>query len=190
MPFKDDNALVGKLLLATPQMDDPRFARAVIFVCAHDSNGAMGLVINQKLLNLDMPALYAQLGIEHDHVHAMDAPVLQGGPVESQRGFILHGSHYIQKDTIRVNDQFSVTGTLEALRALGTGDGPTAFLFMLGYAGWGEGQLERELEDNAWLIIDPTAELLFHTEPDLKWDAAIATLGFNPSFLSAQAGHA
>jgi putative transcriptional regulator len=186
--------LTGKLLLAMPGMGDPRFHRAVIFMCAHDANGAMGLVINHILPGLDFRQLLEQLSLGGQPVtggpSADRLQVLSGGPVESARGFILHSEDYMQKDTVRIGDQFGVTGTVDALRAIARGDGPKRILFILGYAGWGAGQLDRELQDNAWLVVDPDPKLIFETDPDQKWEMAIRKIGIDPTMLSGVAGRA
>ncbi len=183
--------LAGRVLVAMPGMEDPRFHRAVIFVCAHDANGAMGLVLNRVLPGLDLGSLLNQL-----HIGDAAAPppsvqtVLGGGPVEEARGFILHSQDYSQKDTVRVGRDFGVTGTVDALRAIAEGRGPKDMLFILGYAGWTAGQLEQELQENAWLVADADPGLIFYTDPDHKWEAAIRRLGVDPAMLSGAAGRA
>ena len=181
--------LCGRLLLAMPGMNDPRFHRAVIFLCAHDAKGAMGLVINNPLPALDFMQLLPQLNIDPPAAR-IDLPVLSGGPVENARGFVLHGADFSLSDTIRVNDAFGVTGTVDALRAVASGQGPRPLLFMLGYAGWEAGQLERELQDNVWLIADALPGLVFDAGAAEKWERCIRQLGVDPAMLSAAAGHA
>jgi len=190
---KKPEYLAGKLLLAMPMMSDLRFHKAVIFMCAHDENGAMGLVINQKLPDLDFSQLLKQLKITSDIKLDMPqraVPVLNGGPVENSRGFLLHSSEFKQNDTILINAQCSVTGTLEALKEVAIGKGPNNLLFILGYAGWGAGQLEHEIQDNAWLVTDPDPEIIFTASPDEKWTLAIQKMGINPAMLSGSAGRA
>lgn len=185
--------LIGKLLLAMPAMGDPRFHRAVIFMCAHDANGAMGLVINHALPGLEFVELIEQLGITSDievKLKPSAVPVMSGGPVESARGFMLHSNDFKQADTIAIDNSCSVTGTLEALKEVATGKGPDQLLFILGYAGWGAGQLDREIQDNAWLVVDPDPAIIFHPDVEEKWTLAIQKLGFNPAMLSGEAGHA
>jgi len=186
---KKDNYLVGRLLLAMPQMGDPRFYKAVVFVCSHDENGAMGLVINHALPGLDIGALLQQMKIEVDE-STQDTPVMSGGPVESARGFILHSNDFKQKDTVHVCDDISVTGTVDALKVIATGQGPAQMLFILGYAGWGAGQLDQELQQNAWLVIDPDADLIFGPGTDEKWDRAVRKLGIDPGMFSGASGSA
>jgi putative transcriptional regulator len=187
---KESLYLTGKLLLAMPSMGDPRFHRAVIFMCAHDTNGAMGLVINHTLPGLEFSQLLSQLKIVSDiNVNFRDLPVMAGGPVESARGFLLHSGEFTRKDTVKI-DTYGITGTIEALRDIVAGNGPGQLLFILGYAGWGAGQLDREIQDNAWLVVDADPEIIFHAEADEKWEMACAKLGINPAMLSGEAGRA
>jgi putative transcriptional regulator len=187
----DPAYLTGKLLLAMPGMGDPRFQRAVIFLCAHDANGAMGLVINHIMPGVDFDMLLDQLNID---AAAPRTPthikVLSGGPVEAARGFILHSDEYSQKDTIRIDGKFGVTGTIDALRAIAEGKGPKEMLFILGYAGWGAGQLDKELQDNAWLVADAAPDLIFNADADDKWTLAIRQIGVDPAMLSGDTGRA
>lgn len=183
----------GKLLLAMPSMSDPRFHKSVIFVCAHDENGAMGLVVNQKMQGVAFSKLLEQLGLLSDidvSKGDINIPVMSGGPVEAQRGFVLHGSDFNREETISVNEDFAVTGTVEALKDIAQGNGPDELLFVLGYAGWSPGQLDDEIQQNAWLMLDADQQIIFGTGPDDKWDAAIKRLGIDPSMLSGEAGRA
>lgn len=184
------NSLLGKLLLATPQMGDSRFERAVIFICAHDENGAMGLILNQKMPNFGFTNLLEQLGIEANQDQAIKIPVMLGGPVETARGFLLHGTDYKLKDTIAINDNFSVTATLDCLKSVAEGEGPKNSIFMLGYAGWDSGQLEDELKENTWLVADADNTLIFDTQTPQLWEKAVQTLGIEPAFLTIHAGNA
>jgi putative transcriptional regulator len=181
--------LSGKLLAAMPSMADPRFHRALIFLCAHDAGGAMGIVINNELSDLPISFLLAQLSVDAPDDFA-DFPVLQGGPVERARGLLLHSSDVLKTESIRIDRDFAVTGTIDALREIIAGSGPSDKLFALGYAGWSPGQLEAEIADNAWLVIDADPELVFRTPPSLKWDRALKKLGVDPAFLTATAGRA
>jgi len=188
-----DPYLTGKLLLAMPGMGDLRFHKAVIFVCAHDENGAMGLVINHALPGLEFDQLLNQLGIASDiEVKRTDmaVPILSGGPVEAARGFLLHSGEFNQTDTIKIDDRYSVTGTVDALKEVATGKGPDKMLFILGYAGWTIGQLDEEIQSNSWLVVDPDPGIIFEAPPDEKWDMAIAKLGIDPGMLSGEAGRA
>lgn len=190
---KDSRYLTGKLLLAMPAMGDPRFHRAVIFICAHDENGAMGLVINHVLPGFEFGKLLSQLGIASDievDLKKISVPVMSGGPVEAARGFVLHSGDFSRKDTVRIDDLYSVTGTVEALKDIASGNGPDNMLFILGYAGWSAGQLDSEMQQNAWLVVDPDPLLIFHASPDKKWDMAIEKLGIDPLMLSSESGRA
>ena len=191
MAEKDDKYLTGRVLLATPSMGDPRFHKAVIYVCAHDEHGAMGLVINHHLPGVDMKDLLKQLEIEKTTDSAIDdIPVLSGGPVETARGFVLHSTDFEQGETIKINKDFSVTGTIDALKAIANGEGPEDLLFILGYAGWDAGQLDRELQDNAWLVLDPDKALIFAHTADDMWHKAIEKIGIDPGMLSGTSGRA
>jgi putative transcriptional regulator len=176
-----------------PGMGDSRFHKAVIFMCAHDENGAMGLVINHVMPGVDLAQLLAQLNIEVDGAaeeRSAQVPVMSGGPVESARGFVLHGNDFSQGDTIRIDNHLSVTGTIDALKAIAGGEGPRRMLFILGYSGWGAGQLDREIQDNAWLVADADPEIVLSLKPEDKWDRAVARLGVDPAMLSGAAGRA
>lgn len=190
----DKNGLTGKLLLAMPGMGDPRFQRAVIFICNHDQNGAMGLVINHILPGVDMASLLEQLNITNtgteDSGTLTDISVLSGGPVETARGFILHSPDFRQDDTIAVNDNFALTGTIDALKAISEGKGPENMLFILGYSGWSPGQLDNELRQNAWLMTDADPVLVFGTDAAGIWEAAAAKIGIDPAMLSGTGGSA
>lgn len=185
--------LNGKLLLAMPMMTDPRFARAVIFLCAHDANGAMGIVINQIMPDVKFAELLGQIKTSAPlelPKTLPGIPVMRGGPVEMARGFLLHSAEYQKPDTIRVDERFGVTGTVDALKDIAAGKGPEKMVFALGYAGWGAGQLDKELQENAWLSLDADADLVFATQAKDKWDQAFKKLGIDPGMLSASAGRA
>lgn len=188
---KDNFYLAGKMLLAMPMLGDPRFHKAVIFICAHDENGAMGLVVNNTLAGFDMDQLLEQVGIApgERNLESINFPVMAGGPVESARGFLLHDESFIQKDTIRI-DQFGITGTIDALKEIATGNGPDDLLFILGYAGWSPGQLDEEIQQNSWLVADADPAIIFHANPDEKWNMAVRKMGIEPAMLSAEAGRA
>jgi putative transcriptional regulator len=184
------DSLAGQLLVAMPQMSDPRFARSVIYVCAHsDDAGAMGLVINKPLGSLTMGELFPQLQIEPSSA-ADGHPVHFGGPVDAGRGFVLHTSDYREDATLHVGGDIAVTATLEVLRAIGKGQGPRQSLFALGYAGWAPGQLDGEIQANGWLSVAADPEIVFTGDCDAKWGRALAKLGVDMSMLSSDAGHA
>lgn len=189
----DESSLVGKLLLAMPSMGDPRFNKAVIFMCAHDQDGAMGLVINHGLPGVELEQLLEQLGLISDieiDLKQLSLPLLAGGPVDNSRGFLLHTGEYTHDDTVKIDEGFSVTGTIDALKDVAHGKGPEQVLFILGYAGWGGGQLDHELQDNAWLVAEADEDIIFGLPNDEKWEKAVQKLGFDPGMLSGNAGHA
>ncbi len=193
MAHNNDTDLSGKFLLAMPGMGDPRFHKAVILVCAHDDNGAMGLVINHMLPGIDLENLLGQLNITPSAGKpnpVSGIAVMSGGPVDNVRGFIIHTPEFHQQDTVRINGEISVTGTVDALRAVASGEGPQQMIFVLGYAGWGPGQLDQELQDNAWLVFDAIPEIIFETETDKKWDAVVRRMGIDPVMLSSTVGRA
>lgn len=179
----------GQMLLAMPAMTDPRFERAVIYMCAHNDEGAMGLVINKALDSIDFRELLGQLDIPVGD-SMRDITVRFGGPVENQRGFVLHSGEYQHDETLMVSEQVGLTATLDILRALARGDGPERSILALGYAGWGPGQLESEMHDNAWLSVPYDEELMFRVGDDEKWERAFNSIGVDLSVLSGTAGRA
>lgn len=182
--------LSGKLLIAMPGLGDPRFARSVIFICAHSEEGAMGLVVNRPAGDLRFADLLRQLGIEPGP-NSPSPPIHFGGPVESGRGFVLHSNDYAAREaTLCVNSGFSMTATLDILEDITSGQGPASALLALGYAGWGPGQLETEILQNGWLTCEAEHDLVFATHDAGKWARALATLGVDPESLSAAAGRA
>lgn len=179
----------GQMLLAMPAMTDPRFERAVIYMCAHNDEGAMGLVINKTLDSIDFRELLGQLDIPAGE-SARDIPVHFGGPVENQRGFVLHSGEYRHDETLMVTEHVGLTATLDILRALAAGEGPERSILALGYAGWGPGQLDAEIHDNAWLSVPYEDELMFAVSDDDKWERAFNSIGVDLSVLSGTAGRA
>jgi putative transcriptional regulator len=185
-----ENFLEGKLLIAMPGMADDRFARTVIYMCAHSPQGAMGLVINKPIPGLTFQQLLAQMDIPTGGGFH-DRPILFGGPVDTERGFVLHTRDYEAPDaTLQVSDEIALTATKDILRAMAEGQGPRDALFALGYAGWGPGQVESEFHDNGWLHCDAETALVLGLEPERKWRAALAKLGVDPTGLSANMGRA
>ncbi len=183
-------SLTGQLLVAMPQMLDERFARSVVYMCAHSGEtGAMGLVINKVIGSLTMAELFNQLELEPSPL-AAGHPVHFGGPVEAGRGFVLHTADYREDATLVIDDKISVTATLDILRAIGEGRGPRRCLFALGYAGWAPGQLDAEIQANGWLSVAADSELVFDAHDEGKWQRALAKLGVHLSALSGEAGHA
>ncbi|HEY1259147.1 MAG TPA: YqgE/AlgH family protein [Stellaceae bacterium] len=183
-------SLAGQLLVAMPQMGDPRFARSVIYMCAHsDDAGAMGLVINKPIGSLTMGELFDQLEINPQGTGTA-RPVHFGGPVETGRGFVLHTADYQEEATLHVEGNIAVTATIEILRAIGRGQGPRQCLLALGYAGWGPGQLDAEIQANGWLSVAADDGIVFDPDYDGKWQRALAKLGIDLSMLSTEAGRA
>ena len=181
--------LSGQILLAMPGLTDPRFARTVIYLCAHSADGAMGLVLNRVLESLTFPDLLEQLGIETASVED-SISIHFGGPVESGRGFVLHTPDYVQDATLVVDGEIALTATVDILKAIAGGTGPRRCLLALGYAGWGPGQLDDEIKSNGWLNVAADDELIFGPDLDRKWDQAMGKLGIDPRMLSDTAGHA
>jgi putative transcriptional regulator len=181
--------LSGHLLIAMPTMRDPRFARTLIYMCAHNAEGAMGIVINRLIGSLSYSDLFRQLGLESENIRD-DRKVHFGGPVETSRGFVLHSSDKLEDGSLLVDDEVALTSTTDILKAIGAGDGPTRSLLALGYAGWGPGQLDAELQANSWLHVSADQDLLFDPDLDSKWIRAMAKIGVNLGMLSGEAGHA
>jgi putative transcriptional regulator len=184
-----DQYLEGQMLLAMPAMTDPRFERTVIYICAHNDDGAMGLVVNKTLDSIDFRELLGQFDISA----AADMRPLAvhfGGPVENQRGFVLHSMDYRHAETLVMDDRIGLTATLDILRDLAQGTGPERAIMALGYAGWGAGQLESEMQQNAWLSVPYDPRLVFDTADDAKWERAFNSIGVDLSVLSGSAGRA
>ena len=186
---QDGSYVTGQLLIAMPGMRDERFAKSVIYMCAHTEEGAMGLVLNQRLDSLTFAELISQLELDEKHL-SRDVPVHFGGPVESGRGFVLHTSDYQQDATLEVVNGVALTATVDILKAIAQGKGPQKSLLALGYAGWGPGQLDMEIRANGWLQVPSDSEIIFDIEPDTKWERAIQKLGIDPRMLSDDVGHA
>jgi len=182
--------LSGKILIAMPDMGDPRFARSVILICAHSDEGAMGLIINHPTGDVDLSHLADQLDLECAP-EFRDRPIHTGGPVETERGFVLHSQDYSSAiSTMRVTSDISLTGTLDILEDIAQANGPEKTLVLLGYCGWGPGQLESELAQNAWLTGDAPFDLVFSTPDRKKWEVALANENIDALALSSTAGHA
>ena len=182
--------LTGKILIAMPGMGDPRFEHSVVFVCSHNDDGAMGLIVN-KSTDLKLGDLLSQLEIEPKEASRGQMPVYFGGPVETARGFVLHSPDYDSSlHSMAVNGEFSMTATLDILEDIALGNGPERALMMLGYAGWGPGQLEDEISANGWLTGEAEIGMIYDGPEVDKWSAALQALGVDPLTLSASAGHA
>ena len=184
--------LSGKLLLAMPGMADPRFERAVIAVCVHDEGGAVGVGIGQKRAGLRFRSLLKQLDM--DPGEAPDCAVHHGGPVEPGRGFVLHSDDWGGQDTLQITGAggklFAMTGTIDVLKAIAEGNGPSQWIVSLGYAGWGEGQLEQEMTRHGWFAVDGDPAMLFDTPTDERWAAGFKSAGIDPRLLSSETGAA
>ena len=181
--------LSGQLLVAMPRMSDGRFARTVIYVCVHTKDGAMGIVINRMLGSLTFKQLLEQLDIK-SHGLAEELRVHYGGPVETSKGFVLHSTDKLEEGSVLIDDDVALTPTTDILRAIAAGSGPRHSLLALGYAGWGPGQLDSELQENVWLNVDADNALLFDRDIETKWHRAIAKIGIDVNKLSGEAGHA
>ena len=187
--INDGSKLSGKFLVATPQMLDPRFARAVIYICNHDKDGAMGLVIN-KTKDMPLSKMLNHIGIDGE-VKVADSPVLSGGPVDTNRGFVLHSPDFKNlNNSLKLSDTLMMTSTKDVLESLVADHAPDKAVLAVGYAGWSDGQLERELQNNAWLVVDGDEALIFDTDMDGKWTKALSKIGVTPEMLSATGGSA
>jgi putative transcriptional regulator len=197
---RDDSGsgyLDGQILIAMPGMSDERFARSVIFICAHSPEGAMGIVLNRPAADLSLPDLLVQLEIvpESERIRLPQQvgrmQVLIGGPVETSRGFVLHSpDFYIDQSTLPIDDSICLTATIDILRAIARGEGPRNAVLALGYAGWSAGQLESEIQANGWLNCPADVELIFNSSADTRYQMALRKIGIDPGMLSMEAGHA
>jgi putative transcriptional regulator len=182
-------SLKTHLLIAMPALEDPNFARTVTYICEHGENGAMGIVINRPTeLHLTDILQHMELGTAMGEAGAQT--VFLGGPVEEERGFVLHTHTAPWDSTLAVDDVISITTSRDILEAMAKGDGPSKTLVALGYAGWGAGQLEQEMKDNAWLSCPAESSILFDLPPEERWEAAVRLIGVDVSLLSSEAGHA
>lgn len=173
-----------------PGLQDERFATSVILICAHSDEGAMGLILNKPVDHVTLPELFQQLGLQLD-VRLRSHVIHAGGPVELERGFVLHSPDYdTEMSTLQVSPDFSMTATLDVLEDMAAGYGPARALVALGYCGWAPGQLEGEIADNGWLIGDITPALVFSADDERKWDLAMSAQGIDPLTLSTAAGRA
>ena len=179
----------GQLLVAMPNMPDPRFERSVIYLCAHTADGAMGLVVNKLIDSLSFPDLLGQLGIESSDVDDQ-IRVHFGGPVEAARGFVLHSTDYVHDATMMVDDHFALTATVDVLKAMARGQGPRQSLLALGYAGWAAGQLDSEIQTNGWLTVPADEHLVFLSEIESRWEDSVKRIGIDLGKLSGDVGHA
>jgi putative transcriptional regulator len=189
--------LDGQMLIAMPSMRDERFARTLIYMCAHSSEGAMGIVVNQPAADISFPDLLVKLDVipANERIQlprrAGTVKVLKGGPVETQRGFVLHtADFFIENSTLPIDEGICLTATLDILKAIARDEGPASAVLALGYAGWAPGQLEKEIQHNGWLHCTADSELVFGTDTGGKYEKAMGKLGIDLGMLSSEAGHA
>ncbi|MBX3593879.1 YqgE/AlgH family protein [Sphingomonas sp.] len=180
--------LTGQILLAMPGIGDPRFERAVIAMCAHDAQGALGIGIGEVIAGLTFHELLGQFDIDPGNV--ADAPVHAGGPVEPRRGFVLHSTDWAGQDTIDVAGRWGLSGSIDVLRAIAEQRGPSRWLVALGYAGWGEGQLDGEMTRHGWFNIAGDAAMLFDVDTHARWESCFRRSGIDPRLLANDAGNA
>jgi putative transcriptional regulator len=181
--------LTGQFLLAMPHMQDPRYEKAVIYICGHDTNGAMGLVVNKHLGDLTLKGLLEYLNLPQESIRR-DLPIYFGGPVDTGRGFVLHSDDFTHPGTVPLGNHIALTATVDVLQAIAEGGGPKECLLAMGYVGWGPGQLDTELHSNRWLQVEADPEILFEISVEKKWEKAIAKLGVTPESLSEEFGQA
>lgn len=180
--------LRNHFLVAMPGLSDPLFANSITYICDHSPEGAMGLVVN-RALDLHLSDVFEQMSLGYDEEHGR-APILAGGPVNTQRGFVLHPTGGVWQSTMQITPYVSLTASRDIIAAIADGKGPKDALFVLGYSGWGAGQLENELKENSWLTVPADAEILFHTPLEQRWHAAAMRLGVDMNLMPIQAGHA
>lgn len=185
----ESSPLTNQLLIAMPALRDPNFARGVTFLCQHGEDGAMGLMIN-RLSEYRLGDVLAQMNMTSELAEVVDAPVLIGGPMQPERGFVLHSPLGEWESSFRISDRLSVTTSRDILVAMAAGEGPRHAIVTLGYSGWSPGQLEQELRDNAWLTAPASEEVLFATPLEERWEAAANIVGVNLIQLASYAGHA
>lgn len=188
-PIEDGTQLAGQLLVAMPNMRDPNFAGSVIVLCAHSAGGAMGLILNQPIPKLSFEELLKQVGVE-PLPPQRSIRLVNGGPVEESRGFVLHSGEWTAEGSLPVEGGYCLTASLDILKAIASGGGPRQGLLALGYAGWGAGQLENEIARNDWLCVEADEDLLFGGDDATRWSRAMAKLRIDPALLSGEAGHA
>lgn len=186
--MSDYESLANQFLIAMPSLADPNFERSVTLICEHNSEGALGLIIN-KTTALNLGEVFEQLDLSHEDNALPDQPVMHGGPVATSRGFVLHDLDQDWDSSLRLDSGLHLTTSRDIMEAMANGDGPARALFALGYAGWTAGQLESEISENAWLSVASSPDLIFDTPVDQRWDAATRLLGIDPSRLSMVAGH-
>lgn len=195
MPSQPDDATPlnphfygGRMLLAMPGMSDPRFARAAIALCVHDEHGAMGVDVGHAIEGLSLAKLVENFGIEAPQL--AHVPVMRGGPVDAQRGFVLHGPEWGGPDSITVTEEWSLSGSVDILKAIAAGEGPGRYIVALGYSGWSSGQLEHEMTRHGWFLGGALPLDLMRLAPGQRWDASFAACGVDSRLLAGAAGQA
>ena len=186
---RDETSLAGQVLIAMPGLPDPECEHAVIYMCAHTDEGAMGIIVNRPLAEPKFADLLVQLEVD-PRPPARAIALCKGGPVDHSRGFVLHTSDWTGDGSLKVDGQVALTASLDVLKALARGGGPREGILALGYANWGPGQLDNEIRQNSWLNTDPDMALLFDADHDSKWSRALAKLRVDPGLLSSAAGRA
>ncbi len=184
-----DSTLTNQLLIAMPGMADPNFSTTVTLICEHNDEGALGIVINRPL-TVRLAELFEQLNVDSPDPNTGDEPVLAGGPVGTERGFVLHAPGWSYENTLAVSDDIQLTLSRDVIDDMASGEGPDRSIVALGYAGWQPGQLEEEMLSNSWLNVPATPELVFDTPYAKRWDSAARTLGIDIARMSSDAGHA
>jgi putative transcriptional regulator len=187
MPSQD--FLTNQFLVAMPSMEDPNFRESVTFICEHSAQGALGIIINRPM-NVVLDDVLKQLALKTDDPDTAASPVYLGGPVQTERGFVIHEPHGDWEATLKVTDSIGVTTSRDVLEALAAGGGPLRCMVALGYAGWTAGQLEEEIKGNSWLSVPADSRIIFDTPVELRWQAAARLLGVDLALLSGDAGHA
>ncbi len=186
---KKDGYSTGQILIAMPQLQDSFFTRSIVYICAHNADGAMGIVLNKPLPSLTFPDLLEQLEID-EKAGVDEQKVHFGGPVETARGFVLHSSEYVREGTIQVDDKVALTTTVEIIRDIAANTGPEKVLIALGYSGWDAGQLDEEIQSNGWLNVEADDDLLFGRNLEDKWKKSMNKLGVDVDLLTVEAGQA
>lgn len=185
----EDTNLTNHFIIAMPNLEDGNFSQSVTYICEHDSNGALGITINRPS-EISLTEIFSQLKIMPESDHVLRQTVLSGGPVQIDRGFILHSPVGSWESSLKVTDDIAVTTSQDIMHAIAHGEGPERSIIALGYAGWGPGQLEYELSENAWLSCPATQQILFDTPYEKRWQSAALLLGIDLQLLSSQTGHA
>ena len=181
--------LDGHLLIATPAISDPRFMKSVIFLCSHDSNHAMGLVVNKIHEELNLEMLCESISFKTPRL-TNNSIILNGGPMEVSRGFVLHSNDHILPDSKVISNDFAITCSTDLIKEIALGKGPVKYIITLGYASWNSGQLESELKQNSWLTMPADPEIVFYSEIEKKWSKALGVLGVSPNQITDQFGYA